>query len=172
MQIHLLESTSPTALSRRYGSHKFQLGLMVLSELRSTYCGANAMYGLFERAQARIQTQQRKKSPKNSLSGDVNLVPLTPDSTLYGQDQADDHLSGLERFLDPEVFRWDQTNPFAIMPEVDLGQNDVIMRGRGCVGWARESGNGNANAESDINAEMSFEQFSSHCLDMTHSATL
>jgi hypothetical protein len=169
MQMHLLESTSPTALSRRYGSHKFQLGMMVLSELRSTHWGADAMYRLLEHAQARLQSQQQKNLSSSNLSGDVNLVPLTPDSTIHGQDRPENHPTGLERLLDPEVFMWDLTNPFTIMPEVDLGQNTVSMRGGGGLDWGRDSDSGSVNAGFDINSPMSFEQFSSQCLDMVHS---
>ncbi len=171
MQMYLLESTSPTALSRRYGTHKFQLGMMVLSELRSTYWGADAMYRLFERAQARVQARQHKSSTSNSLSGEVKSIPLTPDSAMYGPDRTGDQPTGPDRLLDPEIFMWDLTNPFAIMPEVDLGQSAALKQREGGLDWGRDPDSGSVNADIDINVFMSFEQFSSQCLDMMQSTT-
>ena len=58
MQIHLLELLSPSSLSRRYGRLKFELCMLVLSEIGETYWGADYTYRFFERAQAKILKYQ------------------------------------------------------------------------------------------------------------------
>jgi len=129
------------------------------------------VYRLFERAQARLQSQQQKTSPSYGLPGDVNPVPLTPDSMAYGQDRPGDHQTGIDRYLDPETFMWDQTNPFAIVPEFDLGQNSIFMQGEGSRDRGHNSSSGAVNAEYDINSLLSLDQFSSQCRDMIPTTT-
>ena len=77
MQIHLIELSSPTPLFRRFGNHKFQLCMMILSELRSTYWGADAVYKLFEHALARVQkpdSPKKKKRARARPRGQIQIL--------------------------------------------------------------------------------------------------
>lgn len=54
MQIHLFDCKSSSLLLRRVGNHKLDFCMLVLSELRETYWGADFTYLLFERAQKKL----------------------------------------------------------------------------------------------------------------------
>ncbi|OQU97001.1 Fungal specific transcription factor domain-containing protein [Cladophialophora immunda] len=100
IQIHLVEMTLPTTpILKTLSAHKFQLCMMVLSELRDNYWGAAVAYRLFEKAQADLHGS----SPNQPTGSDVNsdlvgsnhenestgcTVP-TPSSSLLGDCQPD-----------------------------------------------------------------------------------
>jgi hypothetical protein len=160
MQIHLIELSSPTPLFRRFGNHKFQLCMMILSELRSTYWGADAVSKLFEHALARVQ---KPDSPTNSshkaARSDSNTVPLqqTPASVAFPPTQHDISTGDLQSYSNPDWFMWDENNPFSIVP-------DEVSQQFTSLGW--EQNNGSTNFLDGINSVLSLEQFNSQCLDM------
>lgn len=57
MQIHLMDSTASRPLAQRLAKSKLDLFMMVLSELRETYWGANFTYNMFEAALTMLNGQ-------------------------------------------------------------------------------------------------------------------
>lgn len=160
MQIHLIELSSPTPLFRRFGNHKFQLCMMVLSELRNTYWGADAVYKLFEHALARMQKQD---SPANNSrkvgrsDSNAALLSQTPASVVFPPVQHDIGEGDLQSYHNPDGFMWNENNPFSIVSD------EVLQQFTG-LGW--EQNNGSTNFLDGINSVLSLEQFNAQCLDM------
>lgn len=112
MQIHLLDCKSPSSLFRQLGDLKLRLCMMILSELRDTYWGADFAYKMFQRAQAKLSEILETHSEANHASGlqyripQAPIAPLTPESTAFSQVQSrDQSLSSypsLEDILAPE----------------------------------------------------------------------
>ena len=96
MQIHLLDCKSPNALSRQLGNLKLQLCMIILSELRETYWGADFAYRMFERAQAKLaevpetHAQAHQQSTFQHCAPNASVAPLTPESTEFSQAQSTD----------------------------------------------------------------------------------
>ena len=94
MQIHLLDCKSPNSLFRQLGNLKLQLCMMILSELRDTYWGADFSYRMFERAQAKLSEVPEPPAKASQVSGlqnhvpDAAAAPLTPESTAMPQSQS------------------------------------------------------------------------------------
>lgn len=118
MQIHLIEfKSSVGALSRSFSSHKFQVYMMVLSELRENYWGAEVAYGLFEQAEAKLnnrsENHQTKATISDKLTSDnvgnptTDIPPLTPESASLSNSQTQPALSE-DYLFDPENFLLDQ----------------------------------------------------------------
>lgn len=85
MQIHLLDCKSPITSVRRLGHHKLDLCMMVLSELRETYWGADFTYRMFDRARTKLMdstntaplTSNQSVPLTSQTFSDVN-PPITP----------------------------------------------------------------------------------------------
>lgn len=160
MQIHLIQLSSHTPLFRRLGSHKFELCMIVLSELRNTYWGADTMYKLFEHALARVQKQNHPAGDtSNASTTEANAAPLppTPDSVALSQGAYDVGASNLNTFYDPDGMIWDENNPFSIV-------SDEVRQQFSSAEWSQN--NGSANCIDEINFVLSLEQFNSQFLDM------
>ncbi|KAE9362543.1 hypothetical protein N431DRAFT_391777 [Stipitochalara longipes BDJ] len=160
MQIHLIELSSPTPLFRRFGKHKFQLCMMVLSELRSTYWGADAVSKLFEHALARVQKPDSlANNSRKAARSDSNaaLLPQTPASVVFAPTQHDIGEGDLQSFYNSDGFMWDENNPFSIV-------SDEVRQQFTSLEW--EQNNGPTNLLHGINSLLSLEQFNSQCLDM------
>ncbi|OAL25743.1 hypothetical protein AYO22_04732 [Fonsecaea multimorphosa] len=93
IQIHLVEMTLPTTpILKTLSSHKFQLCMMVLSELRDNYWGAAAAYRLFEKAQEDLHESPQAQRPgsvaishstsENHENISIRGIALTPGSSL------------------------------------------------------------------------------------------
>lgn len=100
MQIHLLDCKSPTPSVRRLGHHKLDLCMMVLSELRETYWGADFTYKMFDRARAKLA--QVAETPPISTNRPLPAMtqafnnmntPITP--------SMDDHMPSIDDLLSP-----------------------------------------------------------------------
>jgi hypothetical protein len=169
--MHLLESTSPTVLARRLGLHKFQLCMMVLSELRLTYWGADAMYRLFERAQQKLQERQNlvsASSSNTSIPASSSLPPqsLVPQFGASTWDQETAHSAYLSNFAgEPDLELWDpQLNPFPFIAEdFENGPSLNLAFFQGEEGSANGC-DGDIELNQDLtidgaNATMTFEQF-------------
>lgn len=160
MQIHLIQLSSPTPLSRRLSSHKFELCMIVLSELRNTYWGADAMYKLFEHALARVQKQNPPAvDSSNAATTEANatLLPPTPDSVALPQGPYEVGDSNLNTFYDPDGMIWDESNPFSIV-------SDEVRQQFSSLEWAQN--NESAIHIDEINFVLSLEQFNTQFLDM------
>ncbi|VTT68198.1 unnamed protein product [Fusarium fujikuroi] len=68
MQIHLSDCKSTTALIHALATHKMQLCMLVLSNLRMTYWSADVMYKLFDRAQKILGKTRASQSSSSDLS--------------------------------------------------------------------------------------------------------
>ncbi|KAF5241567.1 hypothetical protein FANTH_9078 [Fusarium anthophilum] len=68
MQIHLSDCKSTKALIRALATHKMQLCMLVLSNLRVTYWSADVMYKLFDRAQKILDKTRASQSSSSDLS--------------------------------------------------------------------------------------------------------
>ena len=96
MQIHLLDCKSSNALSRQLGNLKFQLCMVILSELRETYWGADFAYRMFECAQAKLAevpetpSQTSQHSILQNCAPNASVGPLTPESAAFTQAQSMD----------------------------------------------------------------------------------
>ena len=160
MQMHLIEVASPTPLFRRFGNHKFQLCMMVLSELRSTYWGADAVYKLFEHAQTRTQKQDTPDiNPHKAVTAEeiASPLPQAPASAVFQQSQNDVRDSDLRSFYDPDGIMWDENNPFSIVSDEVRHQFDA-------PGWGQN--NESTNFVDGTNTMLSLQEFNSQCLDM------
>jgi hypothetical protein len=134
--------------------------MMVLSELRSTYWGADAVYKLFEHALARVQKQDPPAvNSRKAVTTEANaaLFPQTPDSVVFPQGPHEIGDSDLQSLYDPDGMIWDENNPFSIV-------SDEVRQQFSSLGW--EQNNGSANFLDGINSVLSLEQFNSQCLDM------
>ena len=122
MQIHLLDCKSPSSLFRQLGNLKLQLCMMILSELRDTYWGADFAYRMFERAQAKLLEVPKAHAEANQASGlqrcvpDATVSPLTPESTALSQSHSTNqsHLSypSLDDILAPGFSLGEVQYPF------------------------------------------------------------
>ena len=133
---------------------------MVLSELRSTYWGADAVYKLFEHALARVQRQDSPAiTSLKAACSDANAAPLprTPESVGFPHGQHDCGDSDLQKFYDPDGMIWDENDPFSIV-------SDEVRQQFSSLGW--EQNYVSANVLDGINSVLSVEQFNSQCLDM------
>ncbi|KFZ15702.1 hypothetical protein V502_05445 [Pseudogymnoascus sp. VKM F-4520 (FW-2644)] len=165
MQIHLLESTSATPLLRSFGTHKLRLCMMVLSELRATYWGADSVYRLFERAEAKLIKHQIKGTAGRNDGRSGNLLPLTPESSNSTQTQFADTQDFPGSLDDPSNFLWDQFDLTAMMDGDAYLQSDPALIQDGAV---REGINESPLSESmhedyGINTLLSLEEFNSQC---------
>lgn len=115
MQIHLLELKSSVGrLSRNFSSHKLQLCLMVLEELRGNYWGADTAFRFFEQAQKEIidndvrGKRKANNTDKNLGNQTTNIIPLMPSSpNLTEIEQA----SSIDWNFDPADFTFDPFVP-------------------------------------------------------------
>jgi hypothetical protein len=122
MQIHLLDCKSPVSLFRQLGNLKLQLCMMILSELRDTYWGADFAYRMFERARAKLSEEPQAPVRASQASSsqpsvpDAAMAPLTPDSTALYQsrsiDQGDLSYPSLDDILAPGFSLGDMQYPF------------------------------------------------------------
>jgi hypothetical protein len=187
MQIHLLESTSAASpLSRNFGSHKLQLCMMVLSELRSRYLGADLAYRLFEQAEAKLHGHRgpHQRNPQtndvttnnNLVNPATSIVPLTPDSSTSQMKPAETQQAYSDNIsFDPEKFIFD---PFALSSMVDLGSCSgfdpaLVLEdgdGRGDLGTAASQQNLSSDTDLSldcgINSFLTAEEFNFQYLDM------
>ncbi|KAF5967422.1 cutinase transcription factor 1 beta [Fusarium coicis] len=67
MQIHLSDCKSTKALTHDLATHKIQLCMIVLSNLRVTYWSADVMYKLFDRAQKILDETRASQSSSSDL---------------------------------------------------------------------------------------------------------
>lgn len=133
---------------------------MVLSELRSTYWGADAVYKLFDHAIARVQKQDHQAvTSRKAGTTETNaaLLPQTPNSVVFPRGSHEVEDSDLQSFYDPDGMIWDENNPFSIV-------SDEVRQQFSSLGW--EQNNGSADFLDGINSVLSLEQFNSQCLDM------
>ena len=94
--------------------------MIVLSELRGTYWGANFWYALFARALAKLSDHQRKthitaSSEDNNVNSDT--APSSQTAELTSGITSDEHQTAgsnksLDGFLDPNLYVWDSIDPF------------------------------------------------------------
>ena len=124
MQIHLIESKSSVGrLLKKFSSYKFQLYMMVLSELRNNYWGAEVAYHLFEQAEAKLrdrpeQHHQTTFTPSNHSTRDnvgsttTDVPALTAESSVFSISQSrpseTQQAISEEYLFDPETFLLDQ----------------------------------------------------------------
>ena len=170
MQMHLLESTSNNPLLRNFGSHKLRLCMMVLSELRATYWGADSIYRLFERAESKLRERQTKEAARISSGCSVNVTPLTPESPHRTQIRPEDEdtgvfSDGLYNFNDS---LWNQYGLDAIMNDNNFPFNDRVFMPDGSEGLKADLGPLDETLRLDcgLNAVLSFEEFNNQCLYM------
>lgn len=181
MQIHLLESTSPDPLQRQFGTHKFRLCMMVLSELRGTYYGANVMYKLFERAEAKLQENRSSNSnsaPRASVRRQSeNSVLLTPEPSTSSGLQSDgiDTYSNLfgphMDVLNANNFMWNQLDMTWLgMSDLDsfVANNGGLLQDGFWQGDTQRMNQGQLENEIHqnyaINELLSLEEFNNQCL--------
>ena len=69
MQIHLLDCRSSNALVRRFAGQKLELCMLVMSQLRHTYWGADFTFRLFQRAQAKVAEEFENPPQSSHRSG-------------------------------------------------------------------------------------------------------
>ncbi|KAF9885366.1 hypothetical protein FE257_012983 [Aspergillus nanangensis] len=72
MQIHLYDCRSPNPLVRRFAGQKLELCMLVMSQLRHTYWGADFMFRLFQRAQVKVAEEFEKPSQSHYRRGPVD----------------------------------------------------------------------------------------------------
>ena len=96
--------------------------MIILSELRETYWGADFTIKMFERAQAKLAENPHhhpQRSPRPSTSRSANEyapVPLTPESSAYSQVQSATGFPSVDDLL---------TSGFVLAEPYMFGMNDV-----------------------------------------------
>lgn len=171
MQMHLLESTSASPLLRNFGSHKLKLCMMVLSELRATYWGADSIYRLFERAEAKLLESQTKHVAEDTVRRFTNTehrVPLTPESSNNAQVQPKATGSFSNSLVDPNEFLWDQYGLDAIMNGISFTPYDLSFSQDGSETFAADLSplGESMQVDSGINTLLSLEEFNNQFLYM------
>jgi hypothetical protein len=74
MQRHLIDCKSSNPFTRKFAASKLELCMLVLSELRHTYWGADFTFKLFQKAQAKLQTSDISASELPVPGGDERLL--------------------------------------------------------------------------------------------------
>lgn len=178
MQIHLSEYASPNPLARRLGRHKLEFLMIVLSELRGTYWGANFWYALFDRALAKLSDHQRKahitaSSEDNNVNSDT--APFSQTAELTGGIVSDEHqIAGsdksLDGLLDPNLYVWDSTDPFNFSFE-DREMNSTTLHPSagpeyGADGTSQGLMSPDMMDSLGLNSLLSFDEFNERCLEL------
>ncbi|KAL3483419.1 hypothetical protein BJX62DRAFT_220306 [Aspergillus germanicus] len=97
MQIHLIDCKSSNPFTRKFAASKLELCMLVLSELRHTYWGADFTFKLFEKARAKLRTSDLLGSELPVPGGDERLLTApsrrfaampSPESTAFSHPNA------------------------------------------------------------------------------------
>ena len=170
MQMHLLESTSANPLLRNFGSHKLRLCMMVLSELRATYWGADTIYRLFERAEAKLLERQTRDAAETASGSSVNIVPLTPESPHRAHIRPTDENTEVtsDGLHNPNESLWDEYGLDFIMSSSSFPPYDSTFEYDGSEVLQADMGplNENMHVDCGINALLSLEEFNDQCFNM------
>lgn len=111
MQMHLLDAVEHRGLGGKLAMHKLELCMILLSELRNTYAGADAAFKFFSRAQTRLLHHGDKYAADGH---DESCTPVIPTIGLEPQSRtrSSDYAPGLDEFLNPDLQIWEAFNPF------------------------------------------------------------
>lgn len=123
MQIHLYDCKSSNSLTRGLAENKLQLHMLVLSNLRGTYWGADVMYRLFERAQT-ILRKGSSQVPKQDKNSDGQLSRVAPSESI--NDHGFVHAQQQLQLQAPQAPQQPQPNGISMLmtPEATMMMSD------------------------------------------------
>ncbi len=139
--------------------------MMVLSELRGTYWGADSTCKLFERAQAKLRNHQTETTPTNKAGVpiDVHLASDTGKQTerrwTDAQTYPESFISLDDLFHEFAMTTGELGTVFGLNPEYKGDESSIDVNNK-------SSRDETMNVEDGLNSLLSLEQFNVQCLEM------